>query len=604
MVSRYAYIFILAMLVAAVPSAMAQSAVSNVISFELEDVIDVYMPPELYVDISFVDDNGNMILEALESGKICARLTNKGGAAKDVCLSVVPERMLPGLVLNKDNFTTDIGSHDEVMVEIPVSADINIPTDSLKLKIKVSESMGYDINAALTLMTFEHQKPRMKMLGAEIIDAGKGLRALDDIPDGIVQKGEVVKAIVTIQNIGEGVAEDVIYSIRTLDNNVFLMTEKGGVQKIEGKIGKLKVGEVQEISFRLSANHNYNGKGRFLPVFIDVKEPTGYGDIVTENIPIPLGKAPERLQVVKVNPDINKLLAMKQSQIYSSSDRVTSNAKIRDISLAPAGEPIFADAVAIVLGAEENGYGVAPAPYAARDARVMAEYFKKSLGVKNIQVLTNKEVTSITLSDMFDANFGYLSKVVKPGRTDVFVYYSGHGMPDGEDESNQDIYLFPYDARKEMVGARGYSLGELYASLDNLHAKSVTVILDACFSGTSRQSQTYKSESISNAKGMRIKNVNLPHQPWLTNPEFRVFTSSGCDQTSLGFDQSQSGLFTYYLAVGLQGDADLDGNGAISMTELVKFVSDNVSKTAKLIRNGAQTPQFFGNGNLIIEKLR
>jgi uncharacterized caspase-like protein len=208
------------------------------------------------------------------------------------------------------------------------------------------------------------------------------------------------------------------------------------------------------------------------------------------------------------------------------------------------------------------------------------------------------------LSDFFDSRYGYLKDVVVPGETDVFVYYSGHGMPDVADNGNQDIYLFPYDARKELVRDRGYSLNKLYNDLNTLNAKSVTVILDACFSGSSRQTVTHQTVNISNAKGVRITMPELSTKPWDTNPNFRLFTSSTGEQTSLGYDQAQAGLFTYYLALGLQGEADANDDGVIMIEELVNYVTENVSREAKNIRGGAQTPEFFGNTNMVIEKIK
>ena len=96
----------------------------------------------------------------------------------------------------------------------------------------------------------------------------------------------------------------------------------------------------------------------------------------------------------------------------------------------------------------------------------------------------------------------------------------------------------------------------------------------------------------------------LSNRPWDTNPNFRLFTSSSGEQTSLGYDQAQSGLFTYFLAVGLQGEADSNDDGIIMIEELVTYVTDSVSREAKNIRGGAQTPEFFGNRNMVIEKIK
>lgn len=577
---------------------------SEIVTFSLEDVTEIFMPPELYVDIDFIDANDNKILEAQESGTIKLTLKNEGGKSDEVSVLVSPLYNYKDVEFLKRHQKTSIAKGGSSVMEFPISAGIDVSTDSLEFAIKVSEPLGYDIDATLMLSTYEYQKAKMSVQGVSIIDAGRGLRPLNGNPDGKVQKGEVVKALVTLQNIGHGEAGNVQYTITADNPNVYLMTETGTVNRINGTLDDFLAGEAKEISFRLSANNNYSHSGDYLPIYISIQEDKGYGNIDSAIIPIPLGTAPAKPTIVDIQGERDKLLALQQTKVYSSSDRISSNFRIRDISVAPAGEPIYENAVAIVIGAEKNSYGVASAPYAARDAKVMAKYFKHSLGVKDVRVITDEQVTGNALSDFFDSRFGYLHNVVKPGETDVFVYYSGHGMPDVADNGNQDIFLFPYDARKELVKDRGYSLNRLYNELNALEAKSVTVILDACFSGSSRQTVTYESENISNSKGVRITMPDLSNRPWDTNPNFRLFTSSSADQTSLGYDQSQSGLFTYYLAIGLQGEADADGDGLILMDELVDYVTVNVAQESRNIRGGEQTPQFYGNGNMIIEKIR
>lgn len=591
-------------LLTATTVASAQSAVSEVISFSLEDVSELYMPPELYVDIDFIDERSNKILEALETGNIKITLSNKGGDADNVVVSVIPDKMYRGIVFEKLSAKTKIKADESVDLLFPISSTIDLPTDSIRFSIKVSEPMGYDIDASVVLSTYEYPKSKIEMQGVSIIDAGKGLRALNNNPDGKIQKGEVVKATVTLQNTGVGEAKNIKYSITSQNPNVLLMTESGSAASITGTIDQMLSGETREVSFRMSANNNYNATSTYLPVFITVEEDANFGNLALTNIPVALGKTPDELKIVDIKGEQEKLLAMQQLKVYSSSDRISSNNSVKDISIAPAGDPIYKDAIAIVIGAEKNSYGVAPAPYAARDAQIMTKYFKNSLGIQDVITKTDSEVTGSALSDIFDPRYGDLKKTVEPGKTDVFVYYSGHGMPDIADDGSQDIYLFPYDARKEYVKDRGYSLNKLYADLNSLNARSVTVILDACFSGSSRQTATYKSENISNAKGIRISMPQMANRPWDTNKNFRLFTSSSEDQTSLGFDMSQSGLFTYFLATGLQGEADLDGDGTIRFNELVEYVTDNVKDEAQKIRGGSQTPQFYGDGNFIIERIK
>lgn len=607
-------------------TANAQSAVSNVISFSLSDFkLDtlkqndnrplskpqpktsgngMFMPPDLFVDIDFIDANNNKILEALENGSILITLHNHGGKAEGVSVDLTPVKKLPGLLFDATSKKVDIPSGGEIVTDFPLSAGIDIPTDSLQFDIRVSEPLGYDVEAQLILSTLEFPKAKMSLQGVSILDSGTGLRSLSTGPDGKIQKGEVVRAVVTLQNIGEGVADGVEYKIETSDPNVLLMTESGITKSITGKLDKLLVGEVKEFSFRMSANNNYQNRSEWLPVYLSVKETAGFGDLLYENIPIPLDAMPAQPKIVDIKGETEKLMRQQQTRVYSSSNRISSQSKVKDINIAPSGKPIFTNAVAVVIGAEKNMYGAAPAPYAARDAQVISKYFKNSMGVNDIRMITDEQVTGTALSDLFDPRFGYLAQVVEPGQTDVFVYYSGHGLPFVSESGIQDVYLFPYDARREAVQDRGYSLNKLYADLNQLGAKSVTVIMDACFSGASRMTSTVDSENISREKGVRIALPRLSSRPWDTNPEFRVFTSSTGEQTSLGYDAAQAGLFTYYLALGLQGEADSNGDGTLLFDELVHFVTERVSSESIKIRGGNQTPQFFGNGDFTLEIIR
>lgn len=573
----------------------AQSVTTDVISFKLEDVSELFMPPDLYMNIKFSDTNGNDILEAEESGKILLNIINKGGKADDVKVTVTPVSVGSGISMPQNTFITTVPKEGSTLVEIPMTASIDAPTGQARFDIKVSEPMGYDIEAAMELSTFAFQKAMLTMNGVSIVDVGKGLRALKDNPDGKFQKGEVVRASVMIQNIGVGEARNIRYKIISEDPNVYLLTESDKVSELSGSLGDMLIEQTREIPFRLTTNNNYVNKGEYLPLYLIVSEDKGFGDINKKQIPIPLDATPVKPEVIKVKADTDRLMASLGTKVYSDDSRVTSDAQIKDIMRAPYGEALYADAVAIVIGSERYQDTTIPqAPYAKRDAEVMTEYFKTSLGIEDVRTYTDDGVTKMTLRKLFDPQKGDLVKNIIPGKTDVFVYYSGHGVPEGD-----DIFLIPYDVPKSFIFDDGFSLNKMYEDLASLNAKSVTVILDACFSGGSRSSIAHKSESIAGQK-LVITDLRQMKQPWLDNPEFRLFTSSRGDQASQGYDRSLSGLFTYYLAVGLQGEADEDENGTISMRELVDYVTANVEKTS----GGSQTPQFYGNRDFIIEKIR
>ena len=569
---------------------------------------DIYMPPNLSVDIEFIDEDGQGVLNAKESAKIRLSIKNTGGDANGVKVAALPVKQYKGITMNSNALMVNIPSNRTSVVEFPIHAGIDVETSrDTKLNIKIFEPLGYDIEAVLNLNTLEYMKPRLILNGVtSIADAGVGLMARNGNPDGKVQAGDVVNVSVLLQNAGVGDASNVKYLITTKDPNVLLYTSQGPVKSLTGTLADMPSGKTEELSFRVSPTNRYAHTGEYLPVYITLKEETGLGNLASQIIPIPFDAAPVKADVVSVDADMDRLIAqMGRSTVESKDSRVNSKPQqIRDIMAAPKGSPLYKDAVAIVIGSENYADNTIPtAPYAARDAQVIGEYFKNSMGVGNVMVMTDKEVTSMAMNTMFDGKRGRLSRMVTPGVTDVFVYYSGHGVPMENEDGGQDVILIPYDVEKSWIKDYGFSLNRMYSELASLNAKSVTVILDACFSGGSRPSDKYKSESVANQKFVLLDPAEM-EQPWLNNPDFRVFTSSKGNQTSQGRDLSQSGLFTYYLAIGLQGDADKDSDGKVAMSELVEFVTVNVDKES----NGAQTPQFRSHDSnkaeFVLEKYR
>jgi len=67
----------------------------------------------------------------------------------------------------------------------------------------------------------------------------------------------------------------------------------------------------------------------------------------------------------------------------------------------------------------------------------------------------------------------------------------------------------------------------------------------------------------------------------------------------LGYDASESGLFTYFLCAGLQGKADTNSDKKVTFGKLREYVTKNVMETSKKL-SGIQTPIFFGNDDMIV----
>jgi len=233
-----------------------------------------------------------------------------------------------------------------------------------------------------------------------------------------------------------------------------------------------------------------------------------------------------------------------------------------------------------------------------RNGNVVKSTILKALGYKEGNILYHPNATNAVFRSLFGSREipeGRLAQLVKPGRSDVFVYYSGHGAPDLNDERG---FFVPVDCAPGDVRLNGYPLDLFYQNLSRIEARSTTVVIDACFSGGSNQGMIIKEAS---PIGIRVTN------PALELDNGVVFTSSGGDEISSWYPEKGHGLFTYFFLKGVQGAADANRDAHISAAELHAFVQDRsegVPYMARALYQGRrQTPGLFGDRERVIVEL-
>ncbi len=547
-------------------------------------------PPDLYSQLSFKDDNNNGILENRESGIVTVKISNKGkGKAKNIKVSVSEEAATPdpALIIEKPKIVETLIPKKDVTLSFRIYATKNIKSGEKKFKITGLEEEQYDMEESyLVLNTEEFQRPKLQFLGAEIIESGDA-RLYAKRNDGQVQSGELVKVKMVIQNVGLSEAVNVDFTARTTSENIKLTDNTSSV-------GNIKSGEVKEVFFLLSPTNRFNESGN-LPVFLSLVDQPKDAAVQDFRLPIELNQKPAEPKVVAIEgkPTERKQVARFQYTGTKTSLLADNYVDIEDV---PPSKSERKNAVAVVIGVE-NYLNTSRAPYAAKDADVMRDYFHKRLGIpkENIILAKDDKVSGFFFDDIFNPETGTLARKVNPGQTEVFVFYSGHGVPD---ESEQQTYLFPYDGKVERLKTQGYNLVKFYENLNKLNAKSVTVIVDACYSGASRESEKYFAENITGAKAGTLK-IKLPN-PYLAFQNFTVINSSTENETSQGYDDTETGLFTYFIAAGLKGKADANSDNKITLGELKDYVVKNVTTMSRKLKGKLQTPNFYGDDKKIL----
>jgi len=250
--------------------------------------------------------------------------------------------------------------------------------------------------------------------------------------------------------------------------------------------------------------------------------------------------------------------------------------------------PSRPDDIAVIIGNADYGKlgkdipNVQPA-YA--DAASVRHFLTTAMGVRPGNIIEFNDATGSQMIRVFGSavnHRGQLYDWVKAGKSRVFVYYAGHGAPSSSDGS---AYLVPSDADAARIDLNGYALETLYANLGKLPAKSVTVVLEACFSGASQAGSL-----VGKASPVFIKPKDVSVPPGLT-----VIAAGAPDQIASWEEDSSHGLFTLYYLKGMSGEADAkpygNGDGTVSNRELDAYLKDTMTYYARRYYGRDQTAQ-------------
>ena len=518
-------------------------------------------PPILSTSVKLIEPSGEGYLDAEETATIQVTISNSGkGSAKKTRISLIQES---GSILYYDvsNTIEEIQPEQSIKSEFNISVPANIENENVEFKISFLEEQGFEPSPlTFTAQTRAMLKPELQIVDFGVDDANR---------DGKISKGETADITLRIQNKGQGKAKQVIVDINENRlENVFIISEK------HFKLGDMESGESKDITFTISTNKRVS-------------------DVVNINFNIQ-----EKRQQFSIEDNITLELEKTQKQLepiaFVGKEVKTEIIDVTGLSIdieqdIPQISKTNENALAIIFGIE-NYKNVSGVTYATRDANFVKEYLNKTIGIKesNIYFKTNEDVGKVEFDKVFSKG-GWLDKRVKEGKTEIYFYYAGHGAPDIKQNK---AYLIPYDGDPNYASQTGYEMDRIYSNLADLKAKSVTVFLDACFSGANRESEML----LADARPIFIE-VEGPAAHGIT-----VFSATSSKEISSAWPEKKHGLFSYFLMKGLQGKADLNNDKKLSIKELGDYIQQNVSETAGFL-DREQTPQMISdNENRILIK--
>ncbi len=258
-----------------------------------------------------------------------------------------------------------------------------------------------------------------------------------------------------------------------------------------------------------------------------------------------------------------------------------------------AGNP---DAVAVIIGNKKYGARLPPVDFAHNDAAAMKRFVVEILGISERNIIDMRDVIRADLEAVFGNARTYKGKLwrwVRPRESDVFVFYSGHGVP-GMNDGRQ--YLLPVDGDPDKAEIGGYPVELLYSNLAKLDARSVSVFLDACFSGESP-----RGTLVRDASGIRVTPREIPQV------SFTVVSAARIDQVASWDKEAQHGLFTKYLLEALYGAADGkrygNSDSRITLSEIKVYLDREMTYAARRHYGRDQRAMVSGDPDRVIVRL-
>ncbi len=509
---------------------------------------------------ALIDGDGDAQLAAGERALLRVPLIHAGIDATRFSVNLAAAApMQNGVTLRRLDQRTTIAPGDTLLLEWELIGQDHLPEGQLRLDLSLQPAQGWSPGNLEILLSTLPFAP----LSIEIPD-----HHFASEYGGNMEPGVPVLLRFVVQNTGQRSADRLMLDIG-MPEGVF---SAGGTRY---DIGTLEAGQSEVLEFEFFTKRQYAAPS----VVLDMQLSAQGGSWKQRNeLSVRMNSPLEVTQQV--------VIRAKPRQLSPNDIRLTSSVD-QQLPRTRMSRP---GAIAVVIGNRDYAHPDVPVvDFALKDAASMRRYLIESMGFSDENVLFLTNATQADFHGLFGTKSDHkarLYNLVQPGETDVFLFYSGHGAPDPETQTG---YFLPVDCDPTLVRFNGYSLETFYQNLGKIPYRTLTVAVDACFSGSSEQGSLIKQ-----ASPVRIKTDN----PVLRDPNAWVMTAGTSDQIASWHSQEQHGLFTYTLLKALQGAADENQDRVLDYAELRRYLTREVPQQARRLHNRYQTPDIYGRDDL------
>ena len=295
-------------------------------------------------------------------------------------------------------------------------------------------------------------------------------------------------------------------------------------------------------------------------------------------VPFYIPNSGRRFEVVVIDAHNNR--ATRNLEVTRKLGSVGEIPHLEPLDPLKVSVPLKPNAYALIIGLEEYD-NLPKADFADRDAQYFAGYAHRALGVKktNIKTLINAQASRNAIMRALKL---WLPAHANNDDAEVFLFFAGHGLAA---EDGRRLFLLPADTETALLEDTAINLDDIIRSVAANRPISATLFLDTCYSGLSRSGRSLKEGT----RGLRVvsKTDALP-------PNFQILSASSGSQTAISLPEVRHGLFSYFLMKSLEGAADYNRDGRITIEEIHRYTVAEAFRHS--IRLGSkQVPSLTGN---------
>ena len=515
------------------------------------------LPPRLQANLSFTEPSGEGFLDAGEKGTVTVEISNSGqGDAVNLIAELKTLTASSSIYFETMKSIAQLKPGEKKSLTFSLEAGDNLPTGTSNFEVKFSEGNGFEPEPIQFSLETRALRP------PEIVIADFAVR--DQSGNGKIERSELATLTVRLHNRGTGTSH-ASKAVVQLGANVFPSADS----PTEFSLGNIPPGGVKDIEFTFYTNNRVQDK---IPISLRVDD-----------------ARPQFQKTLALDLEVNVPQKSLEQLTFKGTEKSAVVTEVPSIAIdieqnIPQVKISKPDAIAVVIG-NRDYVRVKNVEFAVRDAEYVKDYLVKMLGYKEGNVMVLQNATKADFEAYFGTSnnpSGKLADMVKSGKSEVFVYYAGHGAPGLKTHRG---YFVPVDCDPQRVELTGYPLDVFYNNLAQIPAQGFTIVIDACFSGTNIY------EDISPI----MIEISAPE---MMLPNGIVFASTGPQQVSAWYNEKFHSLFTYFFLKGLHNfNADLNQDRQITYQELYQYLTDQnegVPYWARRLHGVEQTPVLFG----------